>query len=200
MKNEAIGKLLKRRKAAVVFHDWGADGEVLRQYIGEGSAIYPVDERLPILEEPALRLIYKLPEDEDKLAFRQRSMPFCFDLTAGASEAMLQPYPIQLQFRGVQIRAYKSINGRLILLDAAYLTPLSDMEGVELYLRETVPGQDLIAAKQGLDTWALIAPILPTEDLTMPLEALSAQLRAALDRYHPAEYEDEQLTMEEEAT
>lgn len=197
MKNEAIGKLLKRRKAAVVFHEWDADGEVLRQFIGEGSAIYLVDERLPILEEPALRLVYKLPEDEDKLAFRQRPMPLGFDLAAGDSEALLSPYNVQLQFRGLLIRAYRSVSGALILLDTAYLAPLADMENVELYLRETVTGQDLIAAKQGLDTWALICPLAPTEDLAKPLEALSAQLRAALDRYHPTEDEDEQLTMGE---
>ena len=79
MKNEAIGRLLKQSGRSTVFYQYDENGEVLRQYISNGYAVYPVDERMPILDEAAIRLFFRLPEDEDKLVIHERTMPESLD-------------------------------------------------------------------------------------------------------------------------
>lgn len=194
MKNEAIGRLLKQSGRSTVFYQYDENGEVLRQYISNGYAVYPVDERMPILDEAAIRLFFRLPEDEDKLVIHERTMPESLDFEdlSALSECLMRQGKISILYQGKRLLPLYDVRGRCWLLDTAYLKPLDDMDGVTLHLTEFGDGH-MIVAKQGLVTWAMIVPTPPVDDMLQELH----EADSTLERQVYASVEDGQMSMED---
>lgn len=78
MKIKSIAAICKKNKNIAIFERYSDDGDILTQYIGDGSAVYPVIG-LPPLDAESLLTIFDVPEkDRDNyfvktLAFRRVS-------------------------------------------------------------------------------------------------------------------------------
>lgn len=66
MKIKSIAAICKKNKNIAIFERYSDDGDILTQYIGDGSAVYPVIG-LPPLDAESLLTIFDVPEkDRDK--------------------------------------------------------------------------------------------------------------------------------------
>lgn len=66
MKIKSIAAICKKNKNIAIFERYSDDGDILTQYIGDGSAVYPVIG-LPPLDAESLLTIFDVPE-KDRVA------------------------------------------------------------------------------------------------------------------------------------
>ena len=64
MKIKSIAAICKKNKNIAIFERYSDDGDTLTQYIGDGSAVYPV-VGLPQLDKESLLTIFDVPEAAD---------------------------------------------------------------------------------------------------------------------------------------
>lgn len=60
MKIKSIAAICKKNKNIAIFERYSDDGDILTQYIGDGSAVYPV-VGLPQLDKESLLTIFDVP-------------------------------------------------------------------------------------------------------------------------------------------
>lgn len=71
MKIKSIAAICKKNKNIAIFERYSDDGDILTQYIGDGSAVYPV-VGLPQLDKESLLTIFDVPEkDRDRFTFTE---------------------------------------------------------------------------------------------------------------------------------
>lgn len=63
MKIKSIAAICKKNKNIAIFERYSDDGDILTQYIGDGSAVYPV-VGLPPLDAESLLTIFDVPEKD----------------------------------------------------------------------------------------------------------------------------------------
>lgn len=63
MKIKSIAAICKKNKNIAIFERYSDDGDILTQYIGDGSAVYPVIG-LPPLDAESLLTIFDVPEKD----------------------------------------------------------------------------------------------------------------------------------------
>ena len=63
MKIKSIAAICKKNKNIAIFERYSNDGDILTQYIGDGSAVYPV-VGLPQLNKESLLTIFDVPEKD----------------------------------------------------------------------------------------------------------------------------------------
>lgn len=63
MKIKSIAAICKKNKNIAIFERYSDDGDILTQYIGDGSAVYPV-VGLPQLDKESLLTIFDVPEKD----------------------------------------------------------------------------------------------------------------------------------------
>lgn len=86
MKIKSIAAICKKNKNIAIFERYSDDGDILTQYIGDGSAVYPV-VGLPQLDKESLLTIFDVPEkDRDNYFVKTLGIP------AGISTAEGAPY------------------------------------------------------------------------------------------------------------
>ena len=61
MKIKSIAAICKKNKNIAIFERYSDDGDILTQYIGDGSAVYPVIG-LPPLDAESLLTIFDVPQ------------------------------------------------------------------------------------------------------------------------------------------
>lgn len=75
MKIKSIAAICKKNKNIVIFERYSDDGDILTQYIGDGSAVYPVIG-LPPLDAESLLTIFDVPEkDRDNYFVKTLGVP-----------------------------------------------------------------------------------------------------------------------------
>lgn len=70
MKIKSIAAICKKNKNIAIFERYSDDGDILTQYIGDGSAVYPV-VGLPQLDKESLLTIFDVPEKDRQKAFEE---------------------------------------------------------------------------------------------------------------------------------
>ena len=63
MKIKSIAAICKKNKNIAIFERYSDDGDILTQYISDGSAVYPV-VGLPQLDKESLLTIFDVPEKD----------------------------------------------------------------------------------------------------------------------------------------
>ena len=77
MKIKSIAAICKKNKNIAIFERYSDDGDILTQYIGDGSAVYPV-VGLPQLDKESLLTIFDVPEkDRDNYFVKTLGVPAC---------------------------------------------------------------------------------------------------------------------------
>ena len=75
MKIKSIAAICKKNKNIAIFERYSDDGDILTQYIGDGSAVYPV-VGLPPLDAESLLTIFDVPEkDRDNYFVKTLGIP-----------------------------------------------------------------------------------------------------------------------------
>lgn len=75
MKIKSIAAICKKNKNIAIFERYSDDGDILTQYIGDGSAVYPVIG-LPPLDAESLLTIFGVPEkDRDNYFVKTLGVP-----------------------------------------------------------------------------------------------------------------------------
>lgn len=149
-KIEAICKAARR---IVVL--WG--GEC--QWIGDGSAFYPV-YGLPILTEENIFTMFDIPEDKrSKFVFTETEMPATYNFSDQCdSEVPLVREEISVIRYGMTLIPFKTSEG-ITYVDRRYLKPLEDGENEYVLCERTAKnGQVYIVAKQGFLLAGVIMP------------------------------------------
>lgn len=146
MKIKSIAAICKKNKQVVLFNRY-SDSGTISQYIGDGSAVYPISG-LPELDEESILTIFDVPEKqrEDWLV-RYRDIPegISFEDT-DATEKIIEQGNLSIVYSGKTLKPLQTRRG-LVFIESRYLSPVSDvLDVLELYEAVIMPC-DVISAQ-----------------------------------------------------
>ena len=182
MKIKSIAAICKKNKQVVLFNRYGDSGTI-SQYIGDGSAVYPISG-LPELDEESILTIFDVPEKqrEDWLV-RYRDIPegISFEDT-DATEKIIEQGNLSIVYSGKTLKPLQTRRG-LVFIESRYLSPVSDvLDVLELYERVTPFGAPYIVAKAGFLLQAVIMPCdVISAQFVQRLQELTRQCAVSLD-------------------
>lgn len=141
MKIKSIAAICKKNKNIAIFERYSDDGDILTQYIGDGSAVYPVIG-LPPLDAESLLTIFDVPEkDRDNYFVKTLGVPagISFEDT-DATERQVEREGISIIYSGRTLKPIRTTRG-LVFIESRYLAPVADvLDVLELYERRTTDG------------------------------------------------------------
>lgn len=182
MKIKSIAAICKKNKQVVLFNRY-SDSGTISQYIGDGSAVYPISG-LPELDEESILTIFDVPEKqrEDWLV-RYRDIPegISFEDT-DATEKIIEQGNLSIVYSGKTLKPLQTRRG-LVFIESRYLSPVSDvLDVLELYERVTPFGAPYIVAKAGFLLQAVIMPCdVISAQFVQRLQELTRQCAVSLD-------------------
>lgn len=136
MKIKSIAAICKKNKNIAIFERYSDDGDILTQYIGDGSAVYPVIG-LPPLDAESLLTIFDVPEkDRDNYFVKTLGIPagISFEDT-DATERQVEREGISIIYSGRTLKPIHTTRG-LVFIESRYLAPVADvLDVLELYER-----------------------------------------------------------------
>lgn len=159
MKIKSIAAICKKNKNIAIFERYSDDGDILTQYIGDGSAVYPVIG-LPPLDAESLLTIFDVPEKQREDWFVQvAGIPSEISFEdMDANEKPVEREAISIAYSGKTLKPLQTRRG-LVFIESRYLSPVSDiLDVLELYERITPGGTPYIVAKAGFLLQAVIMP------------------------------------------
>lgn len=141
MKIKSIAAICKKNKNIAIFERYSDDGDILTQYIGDGSAVYPV-VGLPQLDKESLLTIFDVPEkDRDNYFVKTLGVPagISFEDT-DETERHVEREGISIIYSGRTLKPIRTTRG-LVFIESRYLSPVADvLDVLELYERRTAEG------------------------------------------------------------
>lgn len=159
VKIKSIAAICKKNKNIAIFERYSDDGDILTQYIGDGSAVYPVIG-LPQLDKESLLTIFDVPEkDRDNYFVKTLGVPagISFEDT-DETERHVEREGISIIYSGRTLKPIRTTRG-LVFIESRYLSPVADvLDVLELYERRTAEGMPYIVAKAGFLLQAVIMP------------------------------------------
>lgn len=182
MGTECTAAICKKNKQVVLFNRY-SDSGTISQYIGDGSAVYPISG-LPELDEESILTIFDVPEKqrEDWLV-RYRDIPegISFEDT-DATEKIIEQGNLSIVYSGKTLKPLQTRRG-LVFIESRYLSPVSDvLDVLELYERVTPFGAPYIVAKAGFLLQAVIMPCdVISAQFVQRLQELTRQCAVSLD-------------------
>lgn len=172
MKIKSIAAICKKNKNIAIFERYSNDGDILTQYIGDGSAVYPV-VGLPQLDKESLLTIFDVPEkDRDNYFVKTLGVPagISFEDT-DETERHVEREGISIIYSGRTLKPIRTTRG-LVFIESRYLSPVADvLDVLELYERRTAAGAPYIVAKAG---FLLQAVIMPYDVIRIEFRAIGA--------------------------
>ena len=118
MKIKSIAAICKKNKNIAIFERYSDDGDTLTQYIGDGSAVYPV-VGLPQLDKESLLTIFDVPEkDRDNYFVKTLGVPagISFEDT-DETERHVEREGISIIYSGRTLKPIRTTRGRLRFTD-----------------------------------------------------------------------------------
>lgn len=183
MKLKKVAALCSRQGVFHLYDEVDDDGELVRQWLGDYGAIYPL-YGLPVLDEENLCTMFDISEKKrKKCSFRRERAPrsFCLDDNEPGEQCLYSDWPT-VEYNGFVVKPLSTREG-IVFIQNAYLVPLEDMEDyLRLFERRTEDGQRYIVAKNGMEIAAII---MPMDTIKMgfvdKLEQLAHMCRATLE-------------------
>lgn len=121
MKIKSIAAICKKNKNIAIFERYSDDGDILTQYIGDGSAVYPV-VGLPQLDKESLLTIFDVPEkDRDNYFVKTLGVPagISFEDT-DETERHVEREGISIIYSGRTLKPIRTTRG-LVFIESRYL-------------------------------------------------------------------------------
>lgn len=183
MKIKSIAAICKKNKNIAIFERYSDDGDILTQYIGDGSAVYPV-VGLPQLDKESLLTIFDVTEkDRDNYFVKTLGVPagISFEDT-DETERHVEREGISIIYSGRTLKPIRTTRG-LVFIESRYLSPVADvLDVLELYERRTAEGTPYIVAKAGFLLQAVIMPYdVISQQFVDNLKRLTEQCALSLD-------------------
>lgn len=189
MKIKSIAAICKKNKNIVIFERYSDDGDILTQYIGDGSAVYPVIG-LPPLDAESLLTIFDV-KDRDNYFVKTLGVPagISFEDT-DETERHVEREGISIIYSGRTLKPIRTTRG-LVFIESRYLSPVADvLDVLELYERRTAEGTPYIVAKAGFLLQAVIMPYdVINQQFVESLQALTRECEFALSEKERRERE-----------
>lgn len=191
MKLKKVAALCARQGAFYLLDEVDGDGELMRQWLGDGRSAYPLSG-LPVLDEANLCAMFDIPEKRQKKCFFKREpIPESLNVEdcARGERALYDEWPT-VEHNGYVVKPL-STNDDMLFIQNAYLSPLEDMaDYLRFYERVDTTGQKYIVAKNGME---IAAVIMPVDTIKMgfveKLEALAHKCRVAVEAQEERERE-----------
>lgn len=189
--DKSIAAICKKNKNIAIFERYNDDGDILTQYIGDGSAVYPV-VGLPQLDKESLLTIFDVPEkDRDNYFVKTLGVPagISFEDT-DETERHVEREGISIIYSGRTLKPIRTTRG-LVFIESRYLSPVADvLDVLELYERRTAEGAPYIVAKAGFLLQAVIMPYdVINQQFVESLQALTRECEFALSEKERRERE-----------
>lgn len=192
MKVKKIGALCKARGTCFLFDELSEAGEIVRQWISNGAALWPVSG-LPMLRESNLTTLFDFQSPE-KMQIAEKELPgwlypLCHDLRDG--EAELQESSIRVRADGDELMALTA-GASVIWLRSDMLKPCWTKE-TRLVLRRDTEGRKAVMVCDGLFLAGIIMPAVMREEVFREL------LRLGVSAPKPVTPAEELLEDDEDA-
>lgn len=182
MKLKKVASLCSRSKFFCLYDRQETDEEV-SQWLGDSSAIYPI-QGLPYMDEENIYSMFDIStKQQEKIVFRHQRAPQGINLSdADPTERRVDEDGLSLVYDGGMLKPLQTRRG-ISFIQSKYLSPLEDVaDMVQLYERETPQGAPYIVAKTGFFLAAVIMPYsVINEKFVNQLSELAQQCRRALE-------------------
>lgn len=138
MKIKSIAAICKKNKNIAIFERYSDDGDILTQYIGDGSAVYPVIG-LPPLDAESLLTIFDVPEkDRDNYFVKTLGIPAGISFEdSDATERQVEREGISIIYSGRTLKPIHTTRG-LVFIESRYLAPVADVVAKAGFLLQAV--------------------------------------------------------------
>lgn len=149
MKIKSIAAICKKNKNIAIFERYSDDGDILTQYIGDGSAVYPV-VGLPQLDKESLLTIFDVPEkDRDNYFVKTLGVPagISFEDT-DETERHVEREGISIIYSGRTLKPIRTTRG-LVFIESRYLSPVAGRAGRAGALRTPHSGGNALHRREG---------------------------------------------------
>lgn len=177
MKIKSLAALCKRHKRFYLY-----DIQNGAQWLGDGSAIYPL-LKMPTITKENIFVLFDIPEkQQEKIHITVDKLPSHINFNDNTEfENMLDSENITIGYAGRVLRPLRTSQG-IVFLDTKYLEPLGDIvDAVELFERIDGNSRPYIVAKMG---FVLVAVIMPydviKDDFVKQLQDLTKHCSYAL--------------------
>lgn len=179
MKIKAVESILKSAKTLYLY-----SGNRHGQWLGDGCAVYPVNN-LPVLNEKYLFSLFDIPEEkQSKYLFQEHGFPKRIDFRDYVeNEIILQRVNITINTAGRELEPMFTSKG-VVFINTKYLKPFADEpDGFELYERYFSDDKEpYIVAKSGMLVIGIIIPYrIEGDQLLKTLEALTSGVRKTIE-------------------
>ena len=169
MKLQKLKAICKKQKMAYILNKVNEEGEILAQYVSDGTALYEIEDSLT-LTKSALYAIWDISEKErEKWIIQEVLKDEKINCEWGLSDSKwVRKFGITIDLGGDDYIAILTSSG-LVWLEESYFDPIQDEKpGWEIYERQTEEGKPYIVAMKGLVFLAAFIPV--AEDVKMLLE------------------------------
>ena len=158
MKIKKIAQICAGQKTIYV-HNQECKGDLVRQWVGDGSAMYPLDG-LPYMDDEALLALMDVPIDKrDKWTVRDVGLGSLVSLDdIDPDEVDILPYDLTVN-TGRTLMPFDGGARGTLWIQQRYLAPTDDIDIVRYYARPTTGGGRVIAVKSGLVLMGIILPV-----------------------------------------
>lgn len=183
MKIKSIAAICKKSKRVVLYSKRNIEGDIVQQYISDGSAVYPV-YGLPALDEESILTIFDIQEKQREDWFvKDADIPDGINFEdMDSSEQIIERAGLSIVYAGKTLKPLQTRHG-LIFMESRYLAPISDvLDVMELYERATPGGEPYIVAKAGFLLQVVIMPCdVISAQFVQRLQELTRQCAVSLD-------------------
>lgn len=159
MKLKKVAALCNSAAAYRLYDQVDKNGVLETQWLGDGSAAYPL-HGLPYMNEDSLYRMFDVPEKkQDKVYFDHGPLPevLCVDDFC-AGEQLAEDMGVSISYGGT-VLVPLSYPGGILYIQSRYLGPLEDQSDLlQLYIRRTESGARYVAAKTGMLLVGIIFP------------------------------------------
>lgn len=192
MKLKKVAALCARVRVFHLYDEVSEDGELIRQWLGDGCSAYPLSG-LPVLDESNLCAMFDIPEKKRlKCSFSRKPMPDSLNVEdyARGEQTLYDEWPT-VEHNGYVVKPL-STNDSIMFVQTGYLSPLEDMaDYLRFYKRVNDAGQRYIVAKNGME---IVAVIMPVDTIKLgfveKLETLACKCRMEVEAQEEREREN----------
>lgn len=192
MKLKKVAALCAKAGVFRLYDEVTEDGELIRQWLGDGCSAYPLSN-LPVLDESNLCAMFDIPEKKrKKCSIQRKQMPETMNVDdyAKGERVLYNGWPT-VEHDGYVVKPL-STNDDIMFVQTGYLSPLEDMDDyLQFYERVDDNGKAYVAAKNGME---IVAVIMPVDTIKLgfveKLEALAHKCRVTMEEQEEREREN----------
>lgn len=188
MKLKRVAAICSKEGIFCLFNQTDEEGEIVRQWLGTGNAVYPIDG-LPYMGGDNICAMFDIPEKKrEKLIIRHDNTPDSINWEdSDPTEYQIDDPKLCVRYNGWELLPLCTSHG-IIFIREKYLAPLDSLEYMRLFERKSKSGAVYIVAKVGLVIQAVIMPTdIINEEFVEKMGELTEMCRIALMKKNAGE-------------